>query len=83
VEIEAVLNDRPLTYTPSEFDEMDPVTLAHLLYGRRITSLPYKSVYDDEVDDPNFGDESSVRQLAKRQALTLQHFKSREYFTSL
>ena len=27
VEIEAVLNNRPLTYTPSEFDEMDPLTL--------------------------------------------------------
>jgi len=61
VEIEAVLNDRPLTYTPSEFDEMDPLTPAHLLYGRRITSLPYESAYNDEVDDPNFGDESSIR----------------------
>jgi len=55
VEIEAVLNDRPLTCTTSEFDEMDPLTPAYLLYGRRITSLSYKSVYDDEVDDPNFG----------------------------
>ena len=40
VEIEAVLNDRPLTYTFSELEEMDPLTPAHLLYGRRITSLP-------------------------------------------
>ena len=64
---------------------MDPLTPAHLLYGRRITSLPYELV-EDEVDDPTFGDESSVRRLATRQALTLQHFKSRwrhEYLTSL
>ena len=86
VEVEVVLNDRPLTYTPSECNDMDPLTPAHLLYGRRITSLPYEFVEDDEVDDPTFGDESSVRRLAKRQALTLQHFKSRwrhEYLTSL
>jgi len=40
---------------------MDSLTPVHLLYGRRITFLSYKSVYDDEVDDPNFGDESSIR----------------------
>ena len=65
---------------------MDPLTPAHLLYGRRITSPPYEFVENDEVDDPTFGDESSVRRLDKRQALTLQHFKSRwrhEYLTSL
>ena len=86
VEVEAVLNDRPLTYTPSECNDMDPLTPAHLLYDRRITSLSYEFVEDDEVDDPTFGHESSVRRLAKRQALTLQHFKSRwrhEYLTSL
>ena len=57
---------------------MDPLTPAHLLYGRRITSLPYESVDEDELDDPNFGDSSSI--------LTLQHFRSRwrhEYLTSL
>ena len=40
----AVLNDQPFTYTPAEFDEMDPLTPTHLLYGRRVTSLPYESV---------------------------------------
>jgi len=62
------------------------MTPAHLLYGRRITSLPYELVDSDEVDDPTFGDESSVRRLAKQQALSLQHFKSRwrrEYLASL
>jgi len=60
VEIETVLNDRPLTYTHSEFDKMDPLTPAHLLYSRRITSLTYESVYNYEVNDPNFGDKSSI-----------------------
>jgi len=77
VEIEAVLNDRPLTYASPEFDDLDPLTPAHLFYGRRKTSLPYESADSDEVDDLTFGDESSVRRLAKRQTLSLQHFKSR------
>jgi len=61
MEIEAVHNDRPLTYTSPEFDDLEPLTPAHLLYGRRITSLSYESVDGDEVDNPTFGDESSVR----------------------
>ena len=41
---------------------------------------------EDELDDPNFGDSSSINRRAKQQALTLQHFRSRwrhEYLTSL
>ena len=41
VEIEAVLNDRPLTYVSSDKSDPEPLTPAHLLYGRRIISLPY------------------------------------------
>jgi len=85
VEVEAVLNDKPLTYVSPGLDDLEPLTPAHLLYDRRITALPYELVNSDEVDDPTFGDESSVR-LAKRQSLSLQHFKSRwrhEYLTSL
>ena len=37
IEIEAVLNDRPLTYVSSEFQEMKPLAPAHLLYSRRVT----------------------------------------------
>ena len=85
-EIGAVLNDRSLTYTPSELEEMEPLTPAHLLYGRRVTLLPYESVNEEELEDPNFGDSSSIKRRAKQQALTLQHFRSRwrhEYLTSL
>ena len=60
VEIEAVLNDQPLTYVSFKFDEMDPLIPAHLLHGRGVTSLHYKSVNDDdEVNDSYFGDDSS------------------------
>jgi hypothetical protein len=54
VEIEAILNDGPLTYLSSDVQDGEPLTPAHLLYGRRITSLPYPD-NGDESEDPNSG----------------------------
>ena len=34
---------------------------AHLFYGRRVTLLPYESMNEDEFEDPNFGDSSSIK----------------------
>ena len=85
-EIEAVLNDRPLTYVSSDVNDIELLTPAHLLYGRRITSLPYPHVDEDEIEDPDFMNDSEARRRAKSQALRLKHFESRwrkEYLTSL
>ena len=38
VENEATLNDHPLTYVSTDVTDMEPLTPAHLLCGRRITS---------------------------------------------
>ncbi|GFW47008.1 integrase catalytic domain-containing protein [Trichonephila clavipes] len=40
IEIEGVLNSRPLTYIFSEFDEPEPLTPSHMILGRRVNSLP-------------------------------------------
>ena len=40
VEIEGTLNDRPLTYLSADISDPNPLTPSHLLYGRRIMSLP-------------------------------------------
>ena len=80
VEIEATLNDRPLTYVSSD---PVPLTPADLLYGRRLTSLPYRPV-EEELTDPTIGDEAQIRRRAKKQALLIEHFRSRwrhEYLT--
>ena len=86
VEIEAVLNDRPLTLVSSELEDLEPLTPAHLLHGRRITCLPYQTVDTDEIDDPSYGEASQVCRRAKIQAAILRDFQKRwchEYLTSL
>ena len=74
VEIEAFLNDCPLTYVSSDIQDSEPLTPAHLLYGRKIVTLPYEHIEDDELKDPTFGKESHIKRQAKLQALTLRHF---------
>jgi len=56
VEIEAVINDRPLTFVSSELGDVEPLTPAHLLHGRRITYLPHEMVDIDKILDPSYGD---------------------------
>ena len=54
VEIESVLNDRPLTYLSADARDPEPLTPSHLLYGRRITTLPHPTIEEDEISDPTF-----------------------------
>lgn len=53
-EVESTLNVKPLTYVYEEGDPEDPLTPAHLMFGRRLTMLsPYPSVRGDEEDSSN------------------------------
>ena len=84
VEVEAVLNDRPLTYTSSDVDDPQPLTPAHLLYGRMITRLPHECQADD-LNDPDYGS-NSLQTQTKTQAHLLKSFQTRwrhKYLTSL
>ena len=57
-----------------------------MLYGRRLTSLPYRQVEQDELTDPTIEDEAQIQKRAKKLALIITHFCSRwkhEYLTSL
>ena len=85
VEIEAGLNDRPLTYISAEVDDIEPLTPAHLVYGRRITSLPHP--HNDDPDDPDYNVSApTMRKQLTNHTRLLQSFQSRwrrEYLTAL
>ena len=49
VEVEAVLNDRPLTYTSNDIDDPQTLTSAQLLYGRKIIRLPHEHYTEDHT----------------------------------
>ena len=69
VEVEAILNDRPLTYVSCGLNDLEPLTPSQLLHGRRIVSLPHEQY----LDDPTFSDYSEVNQRARLQAALLGH----------
>ena len=52
VEVEAVLNSRPLTYLYSD-DVEEPLTPWHLVIGQRLLTLPVGPL---QIDDWDFGD---------------------------
>ena len=61
--------------------DAEPLTPAHLLYGRKIITLPYE---DDKLEDLTFGEDSQIESKAKLLALILKHFHCRwkhEYLT--
>ncbi|XP_065890652.1 uncharacterized protein [Dysidea avara] len=86
VEVEATLNDRPLTHVSSDLSDAEPLTPAHLLHGHRITPLPHEVVEGQDLTDPTYGGITDISQRAKLQAFLFNQFQSRwkfEYLTSL
>lgn len=54
IEVEAMLNNRPLTYLSSDVTDPQPLTPSHLIYGQRIVMLPDLMCEDDEVTVVNY-----------------------------
>ena len=63
-----------LTYVSSDIKDEEALTPAHLLNGRRITSLPHPLVESDEVSDPTYQTNIGFLRKAKRVTLLIQHF---------
>ncbi|XP_052268588.1 uncharacterized protein LOC127869969 [Dreissena polymorpha] len=85
-EIEAVLNDRPLTYASTDLNDPAPITPSQLLYGRRVTTLPHDDVTVDAGSTVAAADHAAFNRMASRRELLIQQFYRRwktEYLTSL
>ena len=86
VEIEAIVNSRPLAYIyPDDLEQ--PLTPSHLLVGRRLLSLPDHLTYLEPEEDEDFElTTESLQRRAKYLNSVLNHFWrrwSREYLLEL
>ena len=82
-DIEAVLNDRPLTTASTDIKDMHPITPSMLMIGKRLQQLPNQDI--EELKDPSYGPVTIRRQHVRHVAL-LNHFKTRwqrEYLLAL
>jgi len=75
-EIEAMLNDRPLTQLSSCSSDLELLTPS-LVYGRRITSLPYNDITIDTDSQIGREDVSLYRKRVKQQNEALNQFWKR------
>jgi len=78
VEIEAHLNNRPLTYVSTDSNEPTPLTPSHLLYGRMINTVPHPRTEHDEITDEDYYEaRDQHHSLSKKaKALIIEHFWS-------
>ena len=86
VEIESILNSRPLSYI-SAGDMEEPLTPSHLLIGRRVLNLPDHLDYICEFGEEDFDiDSTQLTRRMKHLSNTLNHFWKRwrnEYLAEL
>ena len=86
VEVEAILNDHPLTYISNDITDPEPLTAAHLVHGQRFTRLPHKQATIEDIRDLDYNKADQLRRDAKTQSILLEQFTNRwrhEHLTSL
>lgn len=83
-EVEMRINNRPLTYIDDDINHPQPLTPAHLIYGRRLQPMPVD--LEDKSTDPDY---LSVDDLHERYTFICERIKhwervwKKEYLMSL
>ena len=87
VELEAIINDRPLSYVPGEINQLEVLTPNHLLYGRKLRSFPKEETNWEEIyKDPSYGQKEQVEKRYQYIAKVCSDLWKRwehEYLTTL
>ena len=84
--VQAVVNDRPITFVYHDVNDPEPLTPSKLMYGFDVTALPHPVVDPDELEDEDFNEHDQLNKALKRRSLLFQHFVQRfksEYLASL
>lgn len=84
LELEATINDRPLTYTSSDINEMKPITSSQLIRGRCLKSFP--NIFTDDQADLPFNSILTLREGNNYMDRLLDHLWKQwisEYLLSL
>lgn len=85
-EVQAVVNDRPITFVSHDVDDPEPLTPSRLLYGFDVTALPHPIVDPEELRDEDFNEHDQINKAMKHRTLLFQHVVQRfknEFFASL
>ena len=83
-EIQAVVNERPMTFISSDSDDPQPLTPSQL-YGFNVTALPHPDVDTEDLTE-DYKDQGEMNRAMKRRAMLHDHFTQRfktEYFAAL
>jgi hypothetical protein len=83
-QVEAKMNDRPLTYLSDDRNDLQPLTPSHLMFGFRLTDFP-STVDIEELKDEPF-DHDRLNKRHKFLQVLLQHIWNRwhhEYLCAL
>ncbi|CAG2234601.1 unnamed protein product [Mytilus edulis] len=84
--VNAVIDDSENTLIAASFIKCEPLTTAHLLYGRRVKTIPYPRTEIDNINETYTLTASDISKRAQRLSTLIEHFWNRwkfEYLTSL
>ena len=87
VELEAIINDRPLGYDPGDLNQLEVLTPNHLLYGRKLRIFPKEVIsWEEFSSDPTVGIGDDVTRRFKYISHLCDHLWKRwkrEYLSAL